>query len=60
MSRIGVVLQQLRKKGTLRARACRQSQNNNRTVKKLTEEVVNEPNDSLSESDESVHQIEEI
>ena len=37
------------------ARACRRQQrlNNNRTVKKLTEEDVYEPNESLSESDES-------
>ena len=35
------------------ARACRQSQNNIGTVKKLTDEVVNEPNESISESGES-------
>ena len=42
------------------ARAYRQIQNNNRTVKKLTEEVENEPNDSLSASDESIRHIEEL
>ena len=42
------------------ARACRQRQNNNRTVEKLTEEVVNEANESLSKSDGSIDHIEEI
>ena len=42
------------------ARACRQRRNNNRTVKKLTEETENEPNESLSKSDESIHHLEEI
>ena len=34
------------------ARACRQILNNHRPVRKLTEEEVNEPNESLSKSDE--------
>ena len=33
---------------------------NNRTVKKLTEEEEIEPNESMSESDESIYHIEEI
>ena len=41
------------------ARACRQRQNTNRTVKKFTAEIMDEPNESLSESDESVLHIEE-
>ena len=46
------------KKGTL----CKgmQRQNNNRTVKKATEETADELNESLSESDESIHHIEAI
>ena len=39
---------------------CRQRQNNNRTVTKIIGEVVNEPNESLSKSDESIHHKEEI
>ena len=42
------------------ARACWQRQNNNRTVKKLTEEKVNEPNESLSNSEEKIHHIEDM
>ena len=41
------------------ARAWRQKQINNRTVKKLTEVTANETNESLSESDESIYHIEE-
>ena len=33
---------------------------NNRTVKKLTEEEEVEPNESMSESDESIYHLEEI
>ena len=42
------------------AKACRQKFNNNRTVKRLTEEEMNEPDESTSESDESIHHIKEI
>ena len=42
------------------AKACRQKFNNNRTVKRLTEEETNEPNESTSDSDESFHHIKEI
>ena len=41
------------------AKACRQKFNNNRTVKRLTEET-KEPNESTSDSDESIHHINEI
>ena len=47
------------KKG-LHARACEQRSNNNRTVRKLTEEELKDPNESMSESDESIRQIEEF
>ena len=42
------------------AKACRLKFNNNRTVKRLTEEEMNEPDESTSESDESIHHIKEI
>ena len=42
------------------ARACKQRTKNNRTVRKLTEEEETEPNESMSESDESIYHIEEI
>ena len=42
------------------AKACRQKFNNNRTVKRLTDEEMNEPDESTSESDESIHHIKEI
>ena len=42
------------------AKACRQKFNNNRTVKRLTEEETNEPNESTSDSDDSFHHIKEI
>ena len=42
------------------ARVCKQRIKNNRTVKKLTEEEEIEPNESMSESDESIYHIEEI
>ena len=42
------------------AKACRQKFNNNRTVKRLTEEEMNEPDESTSESVESIHHIKEI
>ena len=41
------------------AKACRQKFNN-RTVKRLTEEEMNEPDESTSESDESIHHMKEI
>ena len=41
-------------------KACRQKFNNNRTVKRLTEDEMNEPNDSSCESEESIHHIKEI
>ena len=40
--------------------ACRQRTNNNRTARKLTEEEIEDPNESLSESDESIYHIEKI
>ena len=42
------------------ARACKQRTKNNRTLSKLTEEEETEPNESMSESDESIYHIEEI
>ena len=42
------------------ARVCKQRTKNNRTVKKFTEEEETEPNESMSESDESIYHIEEI
>ena len=41
------------------ARVCKQRLKNNQTVRKLTEEET-EPNESMSESDESIYHIEEI
>ena len=59
MSRNRRELQQMRKKGHY-AKACRQKFNNNRTVKRLTEDEMNEPNESSCESEESIHHIKEI
>ena len=42
------------------AKACRQKDNNNQTVKRLTEEETNEPVESTSDSDESIHHIRAI
>ena len=42
------------------ARVCKQRIKNNRTVKKPTEEEEIEPNESMSESDESIYHIEEM
>ena len=42
------------------AKACRQKFNNNRTMKRQTEEETNEPNESTSDSDESIHHKKEI
>ena len=42
------------------AKACRQKFNNNRTVKRLTEDELNEPNESSCESEESIHHIKGI
>ena len=42
------------------ARVCKQRKKDNRTVKKLTEEEDIEPNESMSESDESIYHIEGI
>ena len=42
------------------AKACRQKFNNNRTVKRLTGEELNDPNESSYKSDESIHHIKEI
>ena len=47
------------KKGHL-AKACRQRTYNNRTVKRLTEDEDQQPNESTSESKESIHHIKEI
>ena len=47
------------KKGNY-SKACRQTFNNNRTVKKLTEEEINEPDESTSDSQKSIHHIKEI
>ena len=41
-------------------KACRQKFNNNRTVKRLTEDEMNEPNESSCDSEESIHHIKEI
>ena len=41
-------------------RACKQRTKNNRALSKLTEEEETEPNESMSESDESIYHIEEI
>ena len=42
------------------AKACRQRTYNNRTVKRLTEDEDQQPNESTSESEESIHHIKEI
>ena len=42
------------------AKACRQKTNNNRTVKRLTEDEPNELDRSSSESEESIHLIKEM
>ena len=42
------------------AKACRQKFKNNRTVKRLTEEETNDPDESTSDSEESIHHIKEI
>ena len=42
------------------AKACRQKTNNNRTVKRLTEDEPNESDRSSNESEESIHHIKEI
>ena len=42
------------------AKACRQKTNNNRTVKRLTEDEPHESDESSSESEESIHHIKEI
>ena len=42
------------------AKACRQRTYNNRTVKRLTEDEDQLPNESSSESEESIHHIKEI
>ena len=42
------------------AKGCRQNTNNNRTVKRLTEDEPNETDQSSSESEESIHHIKEI
>ena len=42
------------------AKACRQKTNNNRTVKRLTEDELNESDEPSSESEESIHHIKEI
>ena len=41
-------------------KACRQKFNSSRTVKRLTEEEMNEPNESSCESDEDIQHIKEI
>ena len=42
------------------AKACRQRTYNNQTVKRLTEDETQQPNESISESEESIHHIKEI
>ena len=42
------------------AKACRQRTYNNRTVKRLTEDETQQPNESTSESEESIHHIREV
>ena len=42
------------------AKACRQKFNSSRTVKRLTEDQTNEPNDSSCESEEDIQHIKEI
>ena len=42
------------------AKACRQRTYNNRTVKRLTEDGTQQPNEPTSESGESIHHIKEI
>ena len=42
------------------AEACRQKFNSSRTVKRLTEDEINEPNESSCESEEDIQQIKEI
>ena len=42
------------------AKTCRHKFNNNRTVKRLTEEEINEPDESTSDSEETIHHIQEI
>ena len=42
------------------AKACRQKFNSNPTVKRLTGEEINEPDESTSDSEESFHYIKEI
>ena len=42
------------------AKACRQRTYNNRTVKRLTEDKTQQPNESTSESEESIHHIKEV
>ena len=49
----------MRKKGHF-AKACRQRRNNNRTVKRLTEDENLQPNESTSESEEIIHHIKEV
>ena len=41
-------------------KSCRHKFNNNRTVKRLTEEEINEPDESTSDSYESIHNMKEI
>ena len=42
------------------AKACRQRTYNDRTVKILTEDDTQQPNESTSESEESIHHIKEV
>ena len=42
------------------AQVCKQKTKNNRTVKQFTEDERIEPNESMSESDESIYHIKEI
>ena len=49
----------MRKKGQVE-KACRQKFNSSRTVKRLTEDEMNEPNESSCESEEDIQQIKEI
>ena len=56
---LGANCNKCRKKGH-KAKACRQKFNNNRTVERLTEEEINEQDESTSDSEESIYHIKEI
>ena len=55
---IGANCNKFRKKGHF-AKACRQRTCNNRTVKRLIEDETQQPNESISDSEERIHHIKE-